>query len=114
MNRADLDGLTPRPQFLRLFNGMRAPRNPRIGLDVAGVVEAVGPTETRFQPGDRVFADLFSFGQGAFAEFVCAPQRAFQAIPASMSFEERGDAAAFGDPRGPGTPAQERADDPAR
>ena len=88
VNRADLDGLTPRPQFLRLFNGMRAPRNPRIGLDVAGVVEAVGPSEVRFQPGDRVFADLFSFGQGAFAEFVCAPQRAFQPIPASMSFED--------------------------
>ena len=88
MNRADLDGLTPRPQFLRLFNGMRAPRNPRIGLDVAGVVEEVGPTAMRFQPGDRVFADLFSFGQGAFAEYVCAPQRAFQAIPASMSFED--------------------------
>ena len=35
VNRADLDGLTPRPQFVRAFMGMRAPRNHRIGLDAA-------------------------------------------------------------------------------
>ena len=87
VNRADLDGLTPRPQFTRLFLGMRAPKNPRIGLDVAGVVVAVGPTATRFQPGDRVFADLFPFGQGAFAQFVCVRERAFQPIPDALDSE---------------------------
>ena len=54
VNRADLDGLTPRPQFARAFMGLRAPRNYRIGIDVAGVVEAVGPTATRFKVGDAV------------------------------------------------------------
>jgi NADPH:quinone reductase-like Zn-dependent oxidoreductase len=88
VNRADLDGLGPKPGFVRLFVGLRAPRNHRVGLDVAGVVEAVGSTVTRFQPGDEVFADLFSFGQGAFAEYVCARERAFQPMPAGMSFEE--------------------------
>lgn len=43
VNRADLDGLIPRPSFVRLFVGMRAPRNTRMGIDAAGVVEAVGP-----------------------------------------------------------------------
>ena len=88
VNRADLDGLIPRPSFVRLFMGMRAPRNHRVGIDAAGIVEAVGPEATRFKPGDRVFADLFSFGGGAFAEYVVAPERAFQAIPDDMSFED--------------------------
>lgn len=42
VNRADLDGLLPKPSFVRLFMGLRAPRNHRVGIDVAGVVEAVG------------------------------------------------------------------------
>jgi NADPH:quinone reductase-like Zn-dependent oxidoreductase len=88
VNRADLDSLTPRPQFVRLFMGLRTPKNPRIGIDVAGVVEAVGASATRFTAGDEVFADLFAFGHGSFAEYVCAPERAFQSIPAGMSFEE--------------------------
>jgi NADPH:quinone reductase-like Zn-dependent oxidoreductase len=88
VNRADLDGLGPRPSFARLFMGIRAPRNHGVGLDVAGVVESVGPSATRFQPGDRVFSDMFSFGQGTFAEYVCAPERAFEQMPASMTFDD--------------------------
>jgi NADPH:quinone reductase-like Zn-dependent oxidoreductase len=88
VNRADLDGIQPRPSFVRLFIGLRAPRNRRLGIDVAGVVEAVGPGVTRFRPGDRVFADLFAHGQGAFAEYVCASQAAFLPIPHGVSFED--------------------------
>ena len=89
VNRADLDGLTPRPQFVRLFMGVRAPRDHRIGLDAAGVVEAVGANVTRFKPGDQVFGDMFAYrGQGAFAEYVCAREKALQTIPAGMSLEE--------------------------
>lgn len=88
VNRADLDYLTPRPGFIRLFVGLRAPRNPRVGIDVAGVVESIGPNVTRFRPGDNVFADLFSFGQGAFAEYVCAPEKAFASMSTGMSFED--------------------------
>jgi NADPH:quinone reductase-like Zn-dependent oxidoreductase len=88
VNRADLDGLYPRWQFIRLFYGLRRPRNKRLGLDVAGVVESVGPNVTRLRPGDRVFGDLFAFGEGAFAEFVCASEKAFLPIPAGMPFEE--------------------------
>ena len=87
VNRADLDGLGPKPGFARFFMGVRAPWNHRIGLDVAGIVESVGPAATRLRPGDAVFGDMFSFGQGAFAEYVCAPERAFAAIPTGMDFE---------------------------
>jgi NADPH:quinone reductase-like Zn-dependent oxidoreductase len=89
VNRADLDGLTPRPNFVRLFMGLRAPRNNRVGIDVAGVVEAVGSEVSRYRPGDEVFGDMFAFGnQGTFAEYVCAPGKAFGPMPAGMSFED--------------------------
>lgn len=88
VNRADLDGLKPRPGFLRAFMGIRGPRNRGIGTDVAGVVEELGPGVTRLKPGDEVMGDMFVGGQGSFAEFVRARERAFQPIPAGMSFEE--------------------------
>jgi NADPH:quinone reductase-like Zn-dependent oxidoreductase len=88
VNRADLDGLGPRPGFVRLFIGLRAPRQKQMGVDVAGEVERVGPAVTRFKPGDRVFGDMFSFGTGSFAEYVRAKERAFLPIPVGMTFEE--------------------------
>ncbi|HYN70234.1 MAG TPA: NAD(P)-dependent alcohol dehydrogenase [Candidatus Eisenbacteria bacterium] len=88
VNRADLDNLGPRPGFVRAFIGLRAPRNKGVGIDMAGVVESVGPGVTEFKPGDRVFGDMYSYGQGTFAEYVCAPPRAFAPIPEAMSFED--------------------------
>jgi NADPH:quinone reductase-like Zn-dependent oxidoreductase len=88
VNRADLDGLKPKPGFIRLFMGIRAPRNQEVGIDAAGVVEAVGPDVTRFRPGDEVMTDLFAAGRfGAFAEYVCAREKAFEPIPTGMAFE---------------------------
>jgi NADPH:quinone reductase-like Zn-dependent oxidoreductase len=89
VNRADLDGLKPKPGFMRLFMGIRAPRSHEVGIDAAGVVEAVGPEATRFKPGDEVMTDLFASGRfGAFAEYVCAREKAFEPIPTGMPFEE--------------------------
>src|SRR5688500_7497454 len=89
VNRADLDGLKPKPGFVRLFMGLRAPKNHEVGIDAAGVVKAVGPDVTRFKPGDEVMTDLFASGRfGAFAEYVCAREKALEPIPAGMSFED--------------------------
>ena len=88
VNRADLDGLKPRPSFMRLFMGLRGPRNHRVGIDVAGVVESVGAGVTRLRPGDEVFGDLFAYGQGAFAQYVCASAGAFETMPTGMTFEQ--------------------------
>jgi NADPH:quinone reductase-like Zn-dependent oxidoreductase len=88
VNRADLDALGPKPAFARLFMGLAAPRVPGLGLDAAGEVEAVGPNVTRYKPGDRVFADLFLYRTGAFADYVCAREKAFLPIPVGMTFEE--------------------------
>lgn len=88
VNRADLDLIYPKPGFVRLFMGLRAPRAHRLGCDVAGIVEAVGPDVTRFQPGDEVFGDMYGFGLGSFAEYLCAPERAFLPVPTGMTLED--------------------------
>ncbi|HSL76006.1 MAG TPA: NAD(P)-dependent alcohol dehydrogenase [Candidatus Limnocylindrales bacterium] len=88
VNRADLDGIQPRPAFVRLFVGLRAPRNHSVGIDVAGDVEAVGPGVRRFKPGDAVFSDLFGNAHGAFAEYTVAPESKFEPIADGMSFED--------------------------
>jgi len=90
VNRADLDGLGPRPGFIRPFIGLRAPRSTGVGIDIAGVVESVGANVTRFKPGDEVFGDMFAGGggDGAFAEYVCAKEKAFASMPAGMTFED--------------------------
>jgi NADPH:quinone reductase-like Zn-dependent oxidoreductase len=68
--------------------GMLKPKNTRVGADVAGRVEAVGRNVTQFQQGDEVFGDLAGHGNGSFAEYVAASERAFALKPANLSFEE--------------------------
>ncbi len=46
-----------------------------------------GSGVTRFRPGDRVFSNLTEYGYGAFAEYACAPEKAWAPMPASVSFE---------------------------
>jgi NADPH:quinone reductase-like Zn-dependent oxidoreductase len=73
------------PYPLRLAGyGLRAPKNPVIGSDVAGVVEAVGKNVTRFQPGDEVFG----IGKGSYAEYVCAREDKLAPKPANLTFEQ--------------------------
>ena len=87
VNMADVDYLLGRPKFARLGTGLRVPKNRGLGLDVAGVVEAIGENVTRFRPGDEVFGDLTEHGFGAFAEYVCAPEDAFAPKPKGLTFE---------------------------
>jgi len=73
-------------------SGRRGPFLPRykvLGCDFAGTVDAVGRSVTQFKPGDEVFGDSMLAGFGAFAEYVCVPERcAMIPKPADMSFEE--------------------------
>jgi NADPH:quinone reductase-like Zn-dependent oxidoreductase len=77
--------MTGLPYPIRLAGyGFRAPKNPVIGSDVAGVVEAVGKNVSRFQPGDEVFG----IGKGSYAEYVCAREDKLAPKPANLSFEQ--------------------------
>jgi NADPH:quinone reductase-like Zn-dependent oxidoreductase len=69
-----------RPQF-----GLRRPRNPLLGSDVAGQVEAVGTNVTRFRPGDEVYADVVT---GGFAEYTSVPEDVVAPKPANLTFEQ--------------------------
>jgi 2-desacetyl-2-hydroxyethyl bacteriochlorophyllide A dehydrogenase len=64
--------------------GLRAPKTPVPGMDMAGVVEAVGKNVTRFQPGDEVFG----IGKGAYAEYARAPENKLVPKPANLTFEQ--------------------------
>jgi NADPH:quinone reductase-like Zn-dependent oxidoreductase len=73
------------PYPIRLAGfGLRAPKNPVIGSDVAGVVEAVGGAVSRFRPGDEVFG----IGKGTFAEYARAPENKLAPKPANLTFEQ--------------------------
>jgi NADPH:quinone reductase-like Zn-dependent oxidoreductase len=67
--------------------GLRTPKQPVIGCDIAGRVEAVGRDAKQFQPGDAVFG-VTGFAGGGFAEYVCAPEAKVARKPANLSFEE--------------------------
>ena len=72
------------PYAARLVVGLRAPKNPVPGLDVAGVVVAVGSEVTRFQPGDEVFG----VSKGSFAEFAAARENKLARKPSNLTFEQ--------------------------
>jgi len=68
--------------------GLLKPKNPRLGADIAGRIEAVGRNARQFKPGDEVFGDMAGHGNGSFAEYVSAPESAFALKPANLSFDE--------------------------
>jgi NADPH:quinone reductase-like Zn-dependent oxidoreductase len=73
------------PYPIRLAGyGLRAPKTPVLGADVAGVVEAVGKDVTAFQPGDQVFG----IGKGSYAEYARASEDKLAPKPANLSFEQ--------------------------
>jgi 2-desacetyl-2-hydroxyethyl bacteriochlorophyllide A dehydrogenase len=87
-NPADWHLMRGAPFLARLSGGLRKPKEPRLGVDIAGRVEAVGNNVKQFRPGDAVFGDLFAGGNGGFAEYVCARENALVLKPAQLSFEE--------------------------
>lgn len=86
LNQADLYLLRGEPWIARLSSGLRRPKRPTLGADIAGRVVAVGSGVTRYQPSDAVYGDLAACGLGGFAEYVCAREEALAPKPASLSF----------------------------
>jgi NADPH:quinone reductase-like Zn-dependent oxidoreductase len=64
--------------------GLRKPKVPALGMDLAGRVEAVGKQVTRFQPGDEVFG----WCDGSYAQYACASEDHFASKPTTLSFEQ--------------------------
>lgn len=88
----------PRGQrfMARLVLGFTRPKNPILGMELAGEVESVGKDVTLFKPGDEVFG-FTGWGLGAYAEYACVREKPRRSVtkdgmlatkPANMSFEE--------------------------
>jgi NADPH:quinone reductase-like Zn-dependent oxidoreductase len=86
INPLDWHYMEGTPYIMRAFGvGLRKPKDPRLGVDYSGTVEAVGKNVTQFKPGD----DVFGGRSGTFSEYVCG--RADKAIvlkPANITFEQ--------------------------
>ena len=77
--------MTGLPYPIRLAGfGVREPKQPVIGGDLAGVVESVGSNVTSFRPGDEVFGA----GNGSFAEYAVVPEKTLAPKPTNLTFEQ--------------------------
>ncbi len=85
VNPYDWHFLRGTPSFIRLFTGLRRPKSPYLGADVAAVTVAVGPGVTRLKPGDAVFGVC----KGAFAEFACGKETELVPKPERLSLNKR-------------------------
>jgi len=73
------------PYAVRIMaRGLRKPKDPRLGADVAGEIEAVGRSIRQFKPGDAVFGSC----KGAFAEYTCASESKLAIKPDNVTFEQ--------------------------
>lgn len=85
LNPLDWHYMRGEPYVMRLGSGIGAPADPRVGVDFAGTVEAVGSKVTRFKPGDAVYGGR----SGALAEYVAVREsRAIVIKPDNISFEQ--------------------------
>jgi len=84
VNAGDTAQVRGTPYIIRPVYGMRRPKRPFIGQDVAGTVEKVGAKVTRFSRGDEVFG----CGFGTFAEYAAAPEKRLAMKPATVSFDK--------------------------
>ena len=85
MDRGTWHVMAGEPYLMRIMGfGFSRPKNRVPGLDVAGIVVAVGSEVTRFHPGDEVFG----MSRGAFAEYAAVREDKLTHKPANLSFEQ--------------------------
>jgi len=89
VNPADRYTMTGGPNlllriFVTLRSGLRRPKDPRLGTDFAGEVEAVSSNVTQFKPGDKVYGVC----NGAYSEYATAKENRIALKPGNRSFEE--------------------------
>lgn len=84
LNWLDWHFLTGTPFMARLMAGLLKPKHRILGIDVAGMVVALGGDAKRFGSGDEVFGSC----RGSFAEYVCASVDEVQLKPTNLSFEQ--------------------------
>ncbi len=85
--------VTGLPCIFRCMSGLRKPKQPVPGTDLAGQVESIGKNVTQFKPGDEVFGDVtmpLLRNGGTFAEYAVVRQDALVDKPRNVTFEQAG------------------------
>lgn len=77
--------MTGTPYIMRLATGLRRPKRPNIGRDIAGTVVRVGANVSKCRIDDEVFGIAPS---GAFSEYAVAPETRLATKPSSVGFEQ--------------------------
>ncbi len=85
LNMFDWHVTSGTPRMARVIAGVRRPKHPVPGADLAGIVTAVGAAVTRFRVGDEVMGDI---GWGSFAAYAIAEERQLAHKPGNVSFEQ--------------------------
>jgi NADPH:quinone reductase-like Zn-dependent oxidoreductase len=91
VSRTDCHLRAANPFLWRFVFGLRRPKNPIRGVELAGEIEAIGTAVTEFEVGERVFGviPILSIRVGTYAEYACLPERTPLAhMPANMTYEE--------------------------
>src|SRR6266699_5147682 len=83
VNPLDRSSMRGTPYLIRMMGGLRKPKDTRLGVDIAGRVEAVGKNVTHFKPGD----EGFGMCRGAFAEYACTSESALAMSVLAMKSE---------------------------
>ena len=81
---------TGTPFAYRLYFGLSKPkpRFQRLGMEVAGIIKAIGPDCSKFRVGDEVYGDISNGALGSLGEYICTSEQNLVAKPSGMSFED--------------------------
>ncbi len=88
INDFDWAMVTGIPRVYRLLFGLLRPRRPIPGMELSGVIEALGENVSSFSVGDAVYGDISDHGTGSYATYIAISAKALAPKPADMSFEE--------------------------
>ena len=92
---ADHAMVTGSPVMVRFTSGLFKPKHEILGIDVSGVVEAVGKDVKRFEPGDQVYGDLWDSNFGAYAEYKSAKEQSLAPKPSNLDYAEAASVAQY-------------------
>ena len=88
INDYDWGMMRGKPYLYRMLFGVFTPKHPVMGMELSGVVAAVGRNVTLFSVGDAVYGDISDVGFGTFTEYACIDESALALKPADMSFTD--------------------------
>jgi len=88
VNDYDWSLMRGKPYPYRLMFGITKPKKKIPGMELSGIIEALGENAKTFKVGDAVYGDVSSYGFGCFAEYICVDEKALALKPVKMSFEE--------------------------